>query len=156
MKTELGVSVAALAALMSFGAMGDADADKEFPTMFLFPVLSARENVYGPQLSLWTVNENLYGAQVSPILGLSDKMNGVQIALGGNLASHVRGLQIGLVNDALESLYGLQVGIVNMVCKYRSCPNGVFVQLGLLNFTCNEYKGDGDNIGLLPLLRVGW
>lgn len=172
MKTELGVSVAErrpfqrrkgkqllllLFALTAFGAMGDADTDeKEFPAVLMFPVVSARENVYGPQLSLWSLNENLYGLQISPILGFSDRMNGVQIAIGGNLANHVRGLQIGIVNDAQESLYGLQVGIVNMVCSYRGQTKGVFVQLGLINLACNRYRGDAEAIGPLPILRIGW
>ena len=45
--------------------------DKEFPAIYGFPVVSARETVYGPQISCWTVNENLYGIQISPVLGLS-------------------------------------------------------------------------------------
>ena len=145
-----------LFALTAFGSMGDAGADEKFRTVLMFPVVSARENVYGPQLSLWSLNENLYGLQISPILGFSDRMNGVQIAIGGNLANHVRGLQIGIVNDAQESLYGLQVGIVNMVCSYRGQTKGVFVQLGLINLACNRYRGDAEAIGPLPILRIGW
>ena len=146
-----------LFALTAFGARGDAGLDeKEFPEMWMFPVFSGRENVYGPQASLWTVNMNLYGVQISPILGFSDKMNGVQIAIGGNIANGVRGLQIGIFNEATESLYGAQVGIVNMVCRYCSRTEGVFVQLGLINLACDKYGRDAETVRILPILRIGW
>ena len=123
--------------------------DKEFPTIYGFPIVSVRETVYGPQISCWTFNENLYGIQISPVLGLSVECVGLQAGLG-NLAKNLRGVQVGLfMNEVQESACGMQIGLFNL----RSADTkGIFAQIGLLNL-----GGPWHNIeSVWPILYFHW
>ena len=76
MKKKMRMTAAAIAVVAMVEVVGAASnviyaAEKDTcPTIFLFPLASARENAYVVQSSLWSMNENLYGLQVSPVLGL--------------------------------------------------------------------------------------